>query len=116
MFIAKIYDEKNTEEGKAYQFQIELKDGAPENAEEILAKVNGIYQNALRHYFRYKEDVIQLATINKVKFKPEKVAYVMERLEGIAIVENKFEDDVLGAFFEAIVRTGFKQEKGQFFS
>src|SRR5205823_6498830 len=24
--------------------------------------------------------------------------------------------DVLGAFFEAIVRTGFKQEKGQFFT
>jgi hypothetical protein len=40
----------------------------------------------------------------------------MEKLESISITENKFEDDVLGAFFEGIVRTGFKQEKGQFFT
>jgi type I restriction enzyme M protein len=116
MFLAKIYDERNTAEGEAYKFQTELKDGSPETAEEILAKVNGIYQDALRHYFKYGEDIIQLNTINKEKFKQEKVAYVMERLEGISIIENKFEDDVLGVFFEAIVRTGFKQEKGQFFT
>ena len=60
MFLAKIYDEQNTAEGEAYQFQTELKDGSPENAEEILAKVNGIYEDALRHYFKYSEEVIQL--------------------------------------------------------
>jgi type I restriction enzyme M protein len=116
MFIAKIYDEQTTEDGEAYKFQAELKDASPETANEILAKVNTIYQDALRHYFKYEEDTIKLTTINREKFKPEKVAYVMERLEGISIIENKFEDDVLGAFFEAIVRTGFKQEKGQFFT
>jgi type I restriction enzyme M protein len=116
MFIAKIYDERNTAEGEAYKFQTELKDGSPETAEEILIKVNGIYQDALRHYFKYSEETVQLNTINKERFKPEKVAYVMELLEGISIIDNKFEDDVLGVFFEAIVRTGFKQEKGQFFT
>ncbi len=116
MFIAKIYDEQTTEDDEAYKFQTELKNGSPETAEEILAKVNTTYQDALRHFFKYDEDTIKLVTINKEKFKPEKVAYVMERLEGISIIENKFEDDVLGAFFEAIVRTGFKQEKGQFFT
>jgi type I restriction enzyme M protein len=116
MFIAKIYDERNTAEGKAYQFQIDLKDGSPENAEEILAKINDIYRDALRHYFRYDEKIVQLATISKEKFKAEKVAYVVEKLEDISIIDNKFEDDILGAFFEAIVRTGFKQEKGQFFT
>lgn len=116
MFIAKIFDEQTTEDGEAYRFQIELKDGSPETAAEILAKVNRIYQEALRHYFRYPEDVIRLSNINKEKFKPEKVAYVMERLESVSLIENKFEDDVLGAFFEGIVRTGFKQEKGQFFT
>jgi type I restriction enzyme M protein len=116
MFFAKIYDERNTAEEEAYKFQTELKDGSPEPAEEILTKVNSIYQDALRHYFKYSEETVQLNTINKEKFKPAKVAYVMERLEGISIIENKFEDDVLGVFFEAIVRTGFKQEKGQFFT
>lgn len=116
MFLAKIYDERNTAEGEPYKCQTELKDGSPETAEEILAKVNGVYQDALRHYFKYGDETILLNTINKERFKPEKVAYVMERLEGISIIENKFEDDVLGVFFEAIVRTGFKQEKGQFFT
>jgi type I restriction enzyme M protein len=116
MFIAKIYDEQTTEDGGAYSFQTELKNGVPESPEEILTKVNAMYQDALRHYFKYDEEAIRLATINKEKFKPAKVAYVMERLEGISIIENKFEDDVLGAFFEGIVRTGFKQEKGQFFT
>lgn len=116
MFIAKIYDEKTTEEGKAYRFQTEIKDGSPESAEDILTKVDKLYQEALRRYFNYDADALRAATIQKEKFKPEKVAYVMERLESISITENQFEDDVLGVFFEAIVRTGFKQEKGQFFT
>ena len=111
MFLAKIYDERNTAEGEAYKFQIELKDGSPETAGEILTKVNGIYQDALRHYFKYSEETVQLNTINKDRFKPEKIAYVMERLEGISIIDNKFEDDVLGVFFEAIVRTGSNRKK-----
>lgn len=112
MFIAKIYDEQTTEDGKAYKFQTELKDGDPETALEILGKVTERYQEALRHYFGYDDEAVDLATINKEKFKPEKVAYVMERLEGLSLIENKFEDDILGAFFEGIVRTGFKQRKG----
>lgn len=116
MFIAKIYDEKVTVKGNAYRFQVELKDGVPESAEEIVAKVNQLYQDALRHYFKYDDEAIQQARINKEKFKPEKVAYVFEKLEPISILDNQCDDDVLGVFFEGIVRTGFKQEKGQFFT
>jgi type I restriction enzyme M protein len=116
MLIAKIYDEKVTVKGSAYLFQVELKDGVPESAEEIVTKVNGLYQDALRHYFKYDDETIQHARINKEKFKPEKVAYVFEKLEPISILDNQCDDDVLGVFFEGIVRTGFKQEKGQFFT
>src|SRR5205085_5775916 len=115
MFLAKIYDEHTTEEGQSYRFQSELKNGEPETAEELTAKVNRIYKDALKHYFGYDEDKLASAVINENRFPPNKVAYVMEQLESISITQNKFEDDVLGAFFEAIVRTGFKQEKGQFF-
>ena len=116
MLIAKIYDEKRTVKGEAYGFQVEVKDGVPETAEEILDKVNRLYQEALRFYFKYDDDTIQQARINKEKFKPEKVAYVFEQLDGISILDNQCDDDVLGVFFEGIVRTGFKQEKGQFFT
>lgn len=116
MFIAKIYDEHTTDEGQPYRFQSELKDGKPETAEELTAKVNRIYKDALKHYFGYEEEKLAAATINENRFPPNKVAYVVERLEDVSITKNKYEDDVLGAFFEAIVRTGFKQEKGQFFT
>jgi type I restriction enzyme M protein len=116
MFIAKIHDESGTDEGKAYRFQTELKDGRPETADEILGKVNKLYQDAMAHYFAYDEEALSHERINREQFSANRVAYVMEKLEGISITENKFEDDVLGAFFEAIVRTGFKQEKGQFFT
>ncbi len=116
MFIAKIHDESGTDEGKAYRFQTELKDDRPETAEEVLTKVNKLYQDAMAHYFGYDKEALSHEHIDKEQFSANKVAYVMEKLEGISITENKFEDDVLGAFFEAIVRTGFKQEKGQFFT
>jgi type I restriction enzyme M protein len=116
MFLAKIYDEHTTDEGQPYRFQSELKDGRPENAEELTAKVNRIYKDALKHYFGYAEETLATAVINENRFPPNKVAYVMERLEDVSITQNKYEDDVLGAFFESIVRTGFKQEKGQFFT
>jgi type I restriction enzyme M protein len=44
MFLAKIYDELTTDEGKPYRFQTELKDDQPETAAEIVSKVNLIYQ------------------------------------------------------------------------
>jgi type I restriction enzyme M protein len=116
MFIAKIHDESGTDEGKAYRFQTELKDGRPETAEEILAKVDKLYREAIAFYFGYDQETVNQERINKEQFGANKVAYVMEKLESISITENKFEDDVLGAFFEGIVRTGFKQEKGQFFT
>lgn len=117
MFLAKIYDEHETEEGKSYRFQSELNsEGEPETAEQLTAKVNRIYKDALINYFHYSEDTLATAVINENRFPPNKVAYVMEQLESISITQNKYEDDVLGAFFEAIVRTGFKQEKGQFFT
>jgi type I restriction enzyme M protein len=116
MFLAKIYDEQITDAGKPYRFQIELRDGEPESSSAVLGKVNRLYQEALKYYFAYSADTIAASSINVNRFPPNKVTYVVERLESISVIENEFEDDVLGVFFESIVRTGFKQEKGQFFT
>lgn len=116
MFLAKIYDELTTEDGQPYRFQIELKDGEPESSGDVVAKINRLYQDALGLYFGYSQDTLTTAIINENRFPPNKVNYVVEQLEGISIVENTYQDDVLGTFFESIVRTGFKQEKGQFFT
>lgn len=116
MLLAKIYDEQITDDGKPYRFQIDLKDGQPESSDAVLAKVNRLYQEALKHYFGYGAETVAAASINVNRFPANKVTYVVEKLESISLVENKYEDDVLGVFFESIVRTGFKQEKGQFFT
>jgi type I restriction enzyme M protein len=116
MFLAKIHDEQITEHAKPYRFQIELKDGKPESSDEVLTKINSLYRDALTYYFGYDYETVRASTINVNRFPPNKVTYVVERLEDISIVENTYEDDVLGVFFESIVRTGFKQERGQFFT
>ena len=116
MFLVKIYDELTTDEGQPYAFQIELKDDEPESSSDIVAKVNRLYQAALQYFFGYTDDTVSANKINENRFPPNKVMYVLEKLEGISLIENRYEDDVLGIFFESIVRTGFKQEKGQFFT
>ncbi len=117
MFIAKIHDETGTAPGFAYRFQADLKDGQPETADEIVAKIDELYREALAHNFGYDAEALSHERINKEQFNANLIAYVVEKLEGISITDNKFfDDDVLGAFFEGIVRSGFKQEKGQFFT
>ena len=116
MLLAKIYDEQNTAEGEAYGFQIEAREGQQESADELVDKVNRLYRKALEQKLGYTPEQAKAAEIDRNYFPPNKVAYVMEQLEGVSVIENTFEDDVLGAFFESIIRTGFKQDKGQFFT
>src|SRR5262249_2894849 len=47
LFLAKIHDELTTDEGRPYRFQIELKDGELESPEEVVLKINRLYQEAL---------------------------------------------------------------------
>ena len=116
IFLAKIYDELTTEADKPYRFQVELHNGKPESPEQITAKINKLIADAVKNFFPERNADSALLTIDSDIFKPNKVMLTVERLEGISIVRNTYQDDVLGAFFESIVRTGFKQDKGQFFT
>lgn len=116
LLLAKIYDEKQRKDGEPYRFQVEVRDGTPESSEQITAKVRALYSDALRHHFRYDKKQIEQSAINETQLPPNKIAYVVEQLEGISIVENSYDDDLLGSFFEGIVGTGFRQGKGQFFT
>jgi len=110
LFLVKIYDEKETEQGKPYDFQVFQENGDPEDSEEIYKRMNNLYFKALKEYLGYGE-----AELNKIKdivFDPPKVKYVIEVLEDISFVINKY--DVIGDFFEGIVRGEFKQTKGQY--
>lgn len=119
LFLAKIFDEDTTPEGKPYAFQIEFKDSKPESPEEVYKNVNKLFKQSQKEYLGYSDSVIlDSVGIDREKISENKVAYVVEQLQGISLIENENKDngDLLGEFFEGIVSEGFKQDKGQFFT
>lgn len=119
LFLTKIYDEETTQYGDPYRFQIEFINGKPENPDEIYKKINILFKEAKKLYLGYTSDDLEDSIgIDKEKINVNKIAYVVESLQGISLLENenKNESDVLGDFFEGIVSKGFKQDKGQFFT
>lgn len=118
LFLAKIFDEETTNIGDEYEFQIEFNGDEPETPESTFARINSLYKRAQQAYLGYTEEQIRESVgIDREKITPSKVAYVVEKLQGISLRENRNSDaDLLGEFFEGIVSDGFKQDKGQFFT
>lgn len=110
LFLTKIYDEKETEDGKPYQFQIFYEDGEPEKADKVYERINKYYKIALKEYLGYSEE--ELRKIKDIVFDEQKVKYVVEVLQDISFTISKY--DIIGDFFEKIVRSEFKQTKGQY--
>jgi len=119
VFLAKIYDEYATSEGEAYKFQISYKDNKLETPLEVYGRVNKLLKDSQRDLLNYEEEVIKNSVgIDREQISESKVTYVVEKLQGISLLENenKHEGDLLGEFFEEIVSTGFRQSRGQFFT
>jgi len=122
MFLAKIYDEKTTPEGKPYQFQIFFEGLNQEPPQKTYERINKLYKGekdtktgkysdcALRRLLNYKEE--ELDKVKDIIFDAPKVKYVVEVLQDISFLQNKY--DILGDFFEKIVRQELKQTKGQY--
>jgi len=110
LFLVKIYDEKETEDGKPYQFQIFYENGKPEEAEKVYERMNDYYKIALKEYLGYTNE--ELKKIKDIVFDAPKVKYVVEVLQDISFTISKY--DIIGDFFEKIVRSEFKQTKGQY--
>jgi type I restriction enzyme M protein len=69
-------------------------------------------------YSRYIErNAVNPDEINPKEFSPERVKTVVKELQGMAITRGAaLHGDVIGAFFEEILRAGFKQDKGMYFT
>ena len=94
LFLVKIYDEKETEDGHPYQFQTFYTNGKPEGAKMIYDRLNGLYFKALEEYLGYSED--ELRKVKDIIFDPAKVRYVVEVLQEICFTVNR--SDVIVVF------------------
>ncbi len=113
--LAKIYDERTRKKGEKYQFQVEYRNGKPENAERVFEKVNQLYKDA---YMRYIDtSALSPDEIEVKDFSKERVKEVVMALEDMSLTRGAaLNGDIIGAFFEEILRAGFKQDKGMYFT
>lgn len=123
IILAKIQDESEKKSGKQYDFQIRaFKDGESfESNEQLFERINELYRRALKQRLNItdEEKLKKSFVIDENKFSLTKLKYTVAQLEGYSFVDgkNSFDGkDILGDFFEGIIREGFKQSKGQFFT
>jgi type I restriction enzyme M protein len=124
IILAKIQDEDETEDGEEYDFQIfsyKQKDEIFETNQELFNRINSLYRRALKAKLNMtdKQDLEDSFVIDRRKFSLSKLKYTVSELERFSFVDgkNSFDGkDILGDFFEGIIREGFKQTKGQFFT
>ncbi len=125
IILAKIQDESEKSNGEPYDFQcLAFSD---ENGEEfesnetLFNRINELYRRALRHrmYITDRSRLDKSFVIDTNSFSLTKLKYAVSALERYSLVDGKNnidKKDILGDFFEGIIRDGFKQSKGQFFT
>jgi len=123
IILAKIQDESEKKTGENYDFQIfESKEGQSfETDDELFNRINNLYRRALKQRLNILDEnkLKKSFVIDENKFSISKLKYTVSELERFGFVDGKNSftgKDILGNFFEGIVREGFKQSKGQFFT
>lgn len=121
IILAKIQDEGSKNKGEEYDFQVyQTEDGILESGEKLYERVNSIYRIALVNRLGLSQEEAENSNvIDKNKFQLSKLVYAVQQLEEFSFVKGRNSldgKDILGEFFEGIIREGFKQNKGQFFT
>jgi len=123
LILAKIQDESEKRKGEKYDFQIlSFKDGESfETNDQLFERINELYRRALRERLNISDEskLKKSFVVDENKFSLFKLKYTVAQLESYSFVEGKNSfsgKDILGDFFEGIIREGFKQSKGQFFT
>lgn len=117
LILSKIQDEDEKSTGDVYDFQTL----SFETPETLYERINGLYRRALKEKLNITDDkqLEKSQVVDTNKFSISKVKYTVQSLEKYSFVDGKNSlsgKDILGDFFEGIIRTGFKQSKGQFFT
>lgn len=113
--LAKIHDERTGKKGEPYEFQVFYKYGKADTASVVFKRVNDLYTAAYKRYI--DPAATEIDEINPKEFSEERVKTVVQALQAISITKGAARHgDVIGAFFEEILRSGFKQDRGMYFT
>lgn len=115
LILCKIYDEKETVPNGQFQFQRLGNEIEPESPSALVERLNSLYRDAEQAYLALPQ-TSEGPAFDPARLSPEKLAYVVGRLERLSVTENVHQGDLLGEFFEQIVSQDFTQSKGQFFT
>jgi type I restriction enzyme M protein len=121
IILAKIQDEYEKEDGQEYDFQVYQYGDNVESPEKLFDRINALYKRALKEQLNVTDEqkIAEDNVINRNKFPLNKLVYTVQALESFSFLEGRNSldgKDILGDFFESIIRDGFKQTKGQFFT
>jgi len=123
LILAKIQDEAEKKPNQKYDFQtFSFQDGeSVESNEKLFDRINALYRRALKQKFNIVDEarLAKSFVVEENKFQLYKLRYTVAELEKFSFVDGKNSlngKDILGDFFEGIIREGFKQTKGQFFT
>ena len=125
IILAKIQDEKEKSNDEIYDFQCltysDETGEAFESNETLFERINRLYRRALRDRMYITDESILNTSfvIDRNTFSLSKLKYAVYALERYSLIAGKNNidgKDILGDFFEGIIRDGFKQSKGQFFT
>lgn len=125
LILAKIQDESEKKKGEKYDFQVfayaKRNEEEFESKAELFERINSVYRRALKQRLNINDNarLKKSFVVDENKFSLEKLKYTVQELEKYSFVDGKNSfngKDILGDFFEGIIREGFKQTKGQFFT
>jgi type I restriction enzyme M protein len=113
LILAKIFDERQRRAGEEYVFQVLQENGREESAAALFARIAPLYEAAYKSYI----DSSGGDSLDPKVFAPDRVKSVVKGLQSVAVTRGSaLHGDVIGTFFEEILRAGFKQDKGMYFT
>ena len=117
ILLAKIYDERKTVPGSYYRFQRKVKAGELQTNADLAADIDLLYRKAYIEYFckNNTTDLKDVKGIDFEQFSYDLTAKCVDELYHYSFANNRYKNvDILGEFYEMVIRDSFKQTKGLF--
>ena len=121
IMLVKIFDEENTGGNQEYSFQIKTQrdtsrnNEIAESDESLYKRLDELYKKASKQKL-FIDETDRHIVEEDLKGKLKQVVNLLQPYDFKKTTENTVGVDILGQFFETIIGTGFKQDKGQFFT